>query len=288
MLQPTQGFFESFFKNSMGFNNPAWVTLLGAWHGLRAAWLPVLALPVLVARTQGVLRSWVLGLTAFFSMVVLLGLAGDINRSASMAAPMLLAALIMLWTSNWPGQRGRVILIWICAANFFLPTKHVVTSNPLALIRVNYLHEELRQLQEPPDQFNPKFWFMLAQQAMQAQKPQDALNHLTTAIGLDPEFADALVSRGVLFFNEAIRLQKAGNQPDSEQFKTRAMSDLNQAAASPQAGFGVWLNRGLARRELGDKSGAATDLEQALALAPSDWPERAQVAQILVDLKAGR
>jgi len=278
-----------YLNNQIGFTSPFLVGLEGAWHGLRAAWLPALLWPALVWRRSGP-RAAMLGgaalATLFVSVAFHVGMAGDVSRSASVAVPAVLAG-VMLWR-GWPARWAGCGLIAVCAANFFLPARHVITSTPVSRIPIAYLHTGLRELAQPPDTFNPRAYFAAAQQALQAQRAQDAVNHLSTAIGLDSEFADALVARGVLMFNEAMRLQQAGNPRDSALLRERAMADLDQAAASPQAGFGVWLNRGYARRALGDKPGAAADLERALGLAPPDSSERAKIAQDLADLKAGR
>ncbi len=327
VLQPSKGFFEGFFTNSMGFNSPIWVTLLGAWHGLRAAWLLVLALPVLVWRTQGPFRSWALGLMLFFSLVVLLGLAGDISRSASVVVPALLAAVIMIWT-GWRGRWVRPAITGICAANLLIPTMHVVTSNPVSLIPVYYLYAELGQLKQPPDQFNPKWWNALGQQAQQAQKMQDAFNSFSTAVGLDSGYAEGFISRGVLLFNEGVRIQPKDAAASTQQ-KAMALEDFGRAIQADPHNPNGWLNRGIARREMGDAAGsaadlksalnaadeavaatpkglepliarsqlrqavgdpvgAAADLEKVLELAPADWPNRSPIEQALAELKKTR
>jgi tetratricopeptide (TPR) repeat protein len=290
-----------YLNNTIGFTSPVAVNLEGAWFGLRAAWLPALLWPALVWRGRAKCAK-VLGAGALavllVSVAVHVGMAGDVSRSASVAVPALLAGVMLWrgWTARWAG----CALTAACAANFFLPARHVVTSSPVepSRIPIAYLHTGLRELAQPPDTFNPKIYFMLAQQALQqaqqgapeqqAQKIQEAFNHYSTAVGLDPAFSDALVGRGVMLFNEADRLEKAGNKTDSGQLRTKAMQDFDQAVASPQAGLAAWLNRGLARRGLGDRAGAAADLERALALAPPGWPNREKVALILAELKAGR
>ncbi len=277
-----------YLDNTIGFTSPFAVGLEGAWFGLRAAWVPALLWPALVWRRPGtrarLLGGAVLGVL-LFSVAFHVGMAGDVSRSASVAVPALLAG-VMLWR-GWHARWAGCALIAVCAANFFLPARHVITSTPVSRIPIAYLHTGLRELAQPPDTFNPRVYLMLSQQALaqsqqgpaaqQSQKAQEAFNHLSTAIGLDPEFAEALVTRGVMLFNTK-----------TQENQQQALKDFDQAVASPKAGFGAWLNRGLARRELGDKPGAAADLERALALAPPDWPERTQVTRILADLKAGR
>jgi hypothetical protein len=267
-----------YLENTIGFTSPFTVGLEGAWEGLRVAWLPALLWPALVWRRPGK-HSAALGGAA---LVVLLGsvafhvgMAGDVSRSASVAVPALLAGVI-LWR-DWPRRWAACALTAACAVNFLLPARHIITSNPVSRIPIAYLHTGLRELRQPPDTFNPRFYLAVGQQAQQAQRLQEAVNHYSTAIGLDPAFSDALAARGWLLFST--------NNPEN---RKQAVKDLDQAVAGGQASFAAWLYRGLTRRELGDRAGAIDNLEKALALAPPGWGERDQVARVLAELKGGR
>ncbi|MEI6860756.1 MAG: tetratricopeptide repeat protein [Verrucomicrobiota bacterium] len=249
--QPEHGFFESFFTNGMGFNSPYSLTLIGLWHGLRAAWLPVLVFAVWFWRRQGARQGLALVMVMVVTMTVQMGLAGDLSRSASVILPAMLAGVMA--APDWPAAWGRRLLMGVCALNYLLPTIHLITSTPVSKIPIYYLHTELGQLRQPPDQFNPQFYNLLGQQAMQVQKVQEAFNHFSTAIGLDPRYADALINRGVLLYKS--------------NHKTEALEDFSRAIEAEPRSIKGWLNRGLARQDMGDRAGATADLQAAMAAA---------------------
>src|SRR6185369_1325318 len=131
----------------------------------------------LLWRTKAAGRAVLLALVLLGTLTVQLGLAGDISRSASVVVPALLAGLMMIW-SGWQGRWVRPALVGVCAVNCLLPTEHVVTSTPVSLIPVYYLHASLGELRQPPDQFNPLLYAQRAAMALQAQKPAEARQYL--------------------------------------------------------------------------------------------------------------
>ena len=312
--QPEPGFFESFFTNGMGFNSPYSLTLLGLWHGLRAAWLPVLVFAVWFWRRQGARQGVALVMVMVVTMTVHMGLAGDLSRSASVILPAMLAGVMA--APHWPAAWGRRLLMGVCALNYLLPTIHLITSTPVSKIPVYYLHTELGQLWQPPDMFNPQFYNLLGQQAMQAQKAQEAFNHFSTAIGLNPNFAEARVNRGVLLFstgdkdrqkealedfnraiesdphaingwlNRAIARGTLGDLLGKDADLKSAIAAANEAVARAPKSLEPWIARSQLRQKLGDPAGAATDLEMVVELAPPDWPSLANVKQMISTLKA--
>ncbi len=261
---------QSYFVNTIGFTSPKAVMAEGMWFGLRAAWLPAVLWPVLVWRRS----RPELGLTAFLvllgSVVFHVGMAGDVSRSASVAVPALLAG-VMAWR-EWPARWAMCVLIGAGVANFLLPARHVVTSDPVSRIPIYYLHTELAQWRQPPDQFNPKAYNALGVQQTQAQKIQEAYDAFSTAIGLDPGFAPALVNRGVLLYNH--------------QQKQEALADFNQAVAQDPQLWDARYSRAIALGDTGEPAKAAADLEYLLAHAPADWPNLAQARSALAALRA--
>jgi tetratricopeptide (TPR) repeat protein len=204
------------------------------------------------------------------SVVFQVGLTGDVSRSASVAVPALLAG-VMAWR-EWPARWAICALLAVCAANFFLPARHVVTSDPVSRIPIFYLHAELAQWRQPPDQFNPKAYNALGVQQVQAQKIQEAYAAFTTALGLDPGFAPALVNRGVLLFNN--------------QHKPEALADFDRAVALDPQLWDARYSRALALGDAGESGKAVADLEYLLAHAPADWPNLAQAKAALAALRA--
>jgi hypothetical protein len=261
---------QSYLVNTIGFTSPAAVSLEGMWFGLRAAWLPALLWPVLVWRrgARGAGAGALLVLLA--SVVFHVGMAGDVSRSASVAVPALLAG-VMAWR-DWPARWASCLLIAAGAANLLLPARHVVTSNPVSRIPIFYLHTELAQLSQPPDQFNPKAYNALGVQAMQAQKIQEAYHAFTTALGLDPGYAPALVNRGVLLYNH--------------QQKAPALADFDRAVALDPQLWDARFSRAIALSDSGAPAKAAVDLEYLLDHAPADWPNLAQARAALAALRA--
>ena len=164
--------------------------------------------------------------------------------------------------------------------------------------------------------FNPQFYNLLGQQAMQAQKAQEAFNHFSTAIGLNPNFAEARVNRGVLLFstgdkdrqkealedfnraiesdphaingwlNRAIARGTLGDLLGKDADLKSAIAAANEAVARAPKSLEPWIARSQLRQKLGDPAGAATDLEMVVELAPPDWPSLANVKQMISTLKA--
>jgi len=264
---------QSYLVNTIGFTSPAAVMAEGLWFGLRAAWLPAVLWPVLVWRRSG-RGAWAEGLAAFVvllgSAVFHVGMAGDVSRSASVAVPALLAG-VMAWR-EWPARWASCLLIAVCAANFLLPARHVVTSNPVSRIPIFYLYSELAQWRQPPEQFDPKAYNALGVQQMQLQKVQEAYDAFSTAIGLDPGFASAYVNRGVLLYNH--------------QQKAQAMADLDRAVALDPELWDARFSRAIALNDAGQTAKAVLDLEFLLDHAPPDWPNLAQARTALAALRA--
>jgi tetratricopeptide (TPR) repeat protein len=186
------------------------------------------------------------------------------------AVPALLAG-VMAWR-DWPARWAMCALIAVCAANFLLPARHVVTSDPVSRIPIFYLHTELAQLRQPPDQFNPKAYNALGVQQVQAQKANEAYLSFTTALGLDPGFAPALVNRGVLLYNN--------------QHKPEALADFDRAVALDPQLWDARYSRALALADAGELAKAAVDLEYLIDHAPADWPNLAQTKAALATLRA--
>ena len=100
---------------------------------------------------------------------------------------------------------------------------------------------------------------------------QGALADYTAALQLEPD--------AVVFLNRALTRQALGDA-------TGALADYSASlqlnAGDPQA----YNNRGWLRRQRGDLAGAIGDFERALAVAPAEWPYRAQTEDNLRETQA--
>jgi Tfp pilus assembly protein PilF len=131
-------------------------------------------------------------------------------------------------------------------------------------------------------------------------KPDDALAEFDKAITLDPNNAQALYGRGLLYQGEKQHqlaiddfTSANGLTPQrAEPLLARALSylaldkakeaaaDLDEAVqADPQNGQ-IWATRGLAYERLGDKAKAANSYGRAIDLRPKDEAARSGFARV--------
>jgi tetratricopeptide (TPR) repeat protein len=133
-----------------------------------------------------------------------------------------------------------------------------------------------------------------------AKKNQEALAEFDQAIGLDPNNAQALFGRGLLYQGEqqhqlAIDDFTAANGLEPQQsgpLLARATSylalnkareaavDLDEAVQADPQNEQIWVNRGLAYERLGDKTKAAGSYGRAVSLRPGDEAARSGLARV--------
>jgi serine/threonine-protein kinase len=103
---------------------------------------------------------------------------------------------------------------------------------------------------------------------------EKAVGDFTNALALDPKDADAVRNRAISF--------RLLGRPDE------ALRDFSEVVALRPDDPDALVDRAYLRYERGDRTGAATDLEAALKLAPADWPERAKIERALKQLREPR
>lgn len=98
-----------------------------------------------------------------------------------------------------------------------------------------------------------------------------AVEYYTRAVALDPGYAQAFFSRGVIFWREI-------NDP------VRAIEDLGRAIELEPAWSDAYLNRGLAHKLRGDSAQAVADLTRYLETGRDEfWLDaaRGQIAELV-------
>ncbi len=131
-------------------------------------------------------------------------------------------------------------------------------------------------------------------------KTEQALAEFNAAITLDPNNADALYNRGLLYQGEkqhqvAIDDFTAANGLTPQRAEpllgraisylaldkvTEAVADLDEAVQSDPQNAQIWTTRGFAYERLGDKAKAAGSYRQAINLRPKDEAARSGLARV--------
>ena len=229
----------------------------GLWSGWRAAWLFVIALPLLLLSTGR--RGWALVTAAVALGTVFLGLviAADISRSMGALLTAMLAGLLLL--SRQRPAIFRAALPSILVANLVLPVSHVVWAFEVPLRTV---WTEVHNWRNPPDFLQPSSYIEGAGKLLKLGRTKEALVALDVALRLDPTLVLTRLDRALL---EATLGQDAA-----------AASDVREARRLNPEDAGVLFVSGFVRRKAGDLQGADLDLTRALRVAPPDWPRRRQ------------
>lgn len=131
-------------------------------------------------------------------------------------------------------------------------------------------------------------------------KTEEALAEYDKAIALDPHYAEALYSRGLLYqaqrqhqlaiddFTSANGLTPQRAEPllaraisylAMEKAK-EAAADLDEASQADPQNAQVWSTRGLAYERLGDKAKASASYSRAVAIRPKDEAARSGLARV--------
>jgi Tfp pilus assembly protein PilF len=239
-----------------------WHVVLGSWMGMRGMWVYVGAFCWLACRRRG--AGWNALVLAGTAVVFLASLfvAHDISRSVSVFLPVGLAGVVLL--HRHAPQRLAGTLPWVLVANLLLPASHVTGSFKLPIL---YFYSELERWFSPPDYLTPDYYNNRGLALLQQNQPEQAWEEFETALKLDASFAPA---RG----NKALILT-------GRREYELAIQELNAVVASGVNLPDALHLRGNCFEALGRREAAAEDYQQALALAPEDWPSRGEVQQRL-------
>jgi len=131
-------------------------------------------------------------------------------------------------------------------------------------------------------------------------KTEEALAEYDKAIVLDPHYAEALYSRGLLYqtqrqhqlaiddFSSANGLTPQRAEPllgratsylAMDKLK-EAAADLDEASQADPQNAQIWTSRGTAYERLGDKAKAAASYSRAIAIRPKDEAARSGLARV--------
>jgi tetratricopeptide (TPR) repeat protein len=131
-------------------------------------------------------------------------------------------------------------------------------------------------------------------------KTEEALAEYDKAILLDPHYAEALYSRGLLYqakrqhqlaiddFSSANGLTPQRAEPllaravsylAMDKLK-EAAADLDEASQADPQNAQIWTTRGTAYERLGDKAKAAASYNRAIAIRPKDEAARSGLARV--------
>jgi hypothetical protein len=213
---------------------PAVPLALGTWMGLRLAWAPILAVPLLLARRCGQLAI-IAGLSIVAGLLTALVLAGDVSRSMSMLLPVSLVGILLLHRYR-SSSIARPILLGFAAGNLLLPATHVVTTFTIPIFPARY--EVFHQLIHPPPQLDPTYHLseaMLAFERGDFQAMMVSLNVATILTRSPDLLANAIVMLGQ-------RMQQRGRPGDAAELFRMALS----------TGTSRWQGRAQADRLLRD------------------------------------
>ncbi len=236
----------------------------GVWEGLRVGWL--FAVAAMVGRWP---RRWhrvALGVLTVGVMIVGLTTAQDLSRSMMLVVPTAMLGAMVLHGARPRWLPG--VLQGGAAAALLLPAHLVMTNsvNP-----VSSLYRELASLQSPPPAIMPELFELRGIRDMEQGNVKQALEDLSLAIRLAPDPAPACRQRGVLFAS-------AGQWVE-------ARRDFDTMVKYEPRNPDGWFLRAQADLALRDPVAAKADLQQALAVAPDGWADRADVRRLRARLE---
>ncbi len=239
---------------------PWFAMVWGAWNGLRLGWVLVGCSLVAAVRARQQTTTW---LVILGTLIVNLCVADDISRSASVALPALLAALLIAWRDR--PTEARWLLPLLAAGNLLLPAQHVIgaagTKERFHCVPILSLHAEYERTRNPPDFANPATYVRRSMDHFQNRALERAMVAAEIALRFDPSSAKAIANR-------AIVLYVMGGRRDE------GLAELDRALAQAPELYEARMQRAAFRLEARDLRGALDDVRQALHFMPSDWPRR--------------
>jgi tetratricopeptide (TPR) repeat protein len=150
----------------------------------------------------------------------------------------------------------------IVSLALILPAHHVMSDR---VVPIFYLYHELAAFESPPAAVMPELHELKGILAMQRGEYVAAAEALSLAIKLARNPASASKQRGVLFASQ-------------QQWK-QARDDFSLVIQHEPRNPDGWFLRAQAELALGNPTAAATDFNQALAVAGPGWAERADVTR---------
>ena len=166
----------------------------GTWYGVRLAWVPLLALPILLARRSRAIAV-VVGAALLITTAVALVIAADISRSMSMLVPLVAAALLLLPRLH---ANARAIVIAVAAGNLLLPAAHIIGRFTIPIFDARY---ELAHFRFPPQHLDPRVHLAEAMRQYRAGELEATLRSLSYAkvvTRVPDELAGAITEFGQL------------------------------------------------------------------------------------------
>jgi len=237
----------------------------GAWAGVRTGWVFIGMLFWLLwnerLRLRGILLAVVLACTVGIALLV----AGDLDRSVSIIAPLSLLGILEL-----ARQRPDVLrwtLPWVAAASLILPASHVLTGHKTPIF---YLYTEMERWENPPPELTPEFYVQQGIECDDTARYEDAATKYVWALELDPHYGPAYVAR-------CLMRARLGDLKGASQ---DAQDAIDCDIQSPNGYF----IRAVVRMRQRDIAGTRADLETAMRLAPADWSRAKDAQDMLAQL----
>lgn len=251
---------------------PPHAMIWGAWNGLRLGWV-LAALAGIASLRTGKHRAAVV--IVLVTLALNLCVADDISRSASVAVPALLAALLMAWRHR-PTQAQRALPL-LCLGNLVLPAQHVIAAPSGAAVAYHCVpilaaDAEFERRRNPPEFASSAAYTRRSMDHLQAQLIPRALAAAEIAVRLDPDSGKARANRGILLYVTGKKAEGA--------------AELDRALQQSPELYDARIQRAAFRQEAGDLRGALEDVRQALIDMPADWPRRADALKFERSLAA--
>lgn len=194
------------------FRLDPWQVLDGLWAGLRALWVPVFALVVLLLVRKQWSRATLLALTIPATAVVGAIIANDLSRSVSTLIPAALLGLILV-LRRWPAP-APLIIIGLLVFNLLMPARHVIAGWERSL-PISNLYLEARMYRDPPPAF-ARLFLSWGQLFLKSGRLREALREFDRAIATDPGLAAAHYQRGVC-------LSRLGRSDEAQESYAKAL-----------------------------------------------------------------
>ena len=237
----------------------------GFWESMRAGWVAILGAALAFWRRHRRRELAAIAAGAGIALALNNHFAGDVGRTTSVLLPLLLFAGLECLRAD--PRRGVRLLGALAVINLVLPARNYFLGWSLP---VYYFPREWERWNNPPLEVDPKFYLFRGMDALKQSDPVKAEHFFTVALQLDPGLASAHYQLGLL----------ASQRRDW----TRAQACFDAALASDPRAPDPWFWRALAKGEQHDRAGERRDLEQALRVAPSDWPGRQAANNVLATL----
>jgi tetratricopeptide (TPR) repeat protein len=246
--------------------------LYGLWQGLRLGWMPVIAVAALFFRQKETRPALVLIVA---SIVVNLCIADDLSRSASIALPVLVAGVLLVWRQATIFKPGALLLF--SAGNLLLPAVHVIATPTRETeawhsVPLLYLYAEVDHARNPPDYASPATYNERGFAAFNAGDTERALRNFEISLGFNPGFAKAHANRGIILFLSG--QQAAG------------LAELTRTVREHPGMYDARLQLAGLHFQLGDLASALAEVRTVLHDAPANWNKQADAVTLEQNIRA--